>query len=288
MKILAIGDFHGKLSVKLKKAVEKEKIDLIIGVGDYAGVEDWRPYVLHCLASKKTGKRKSPEEFFGKVKFEKLMEKDFNAGEDILDFLDSLGVPFVSIFGNGDDEWYDYPFDDELLSLDIGRRDYLKGLKNFVDITYGVVDIKGVSILGLGGYVDAEENYDEEERDSLGYFGILMRLDKTRRKLKSLIRKVKGKSKIFVFHYPVKGVFDVIEEKGNVYRGKSVGMDFFREAVEKEKPGLVLCGHMHEYQGSKKLKGSLIVNPGAALDGKAAVVDFDEGTGKVKSVEFLG
>ena len=35
MKILAIGDFHGKFPQKLKKRVKKEKIDLIVSPGDY-------------------------------------------------------------------------------------------------------------------------------------------------------------------------------------------------------------------------------------------------------------
>lgn len=35
MKILAIGDFHGKFPEKLKKRIVKEKADLIISVGDH-------------------------------------------------------------------------------------------------------------------------------------------------------------------------------------------------------------------------------------------------------------
>ena len=32
--------------------------------------------------------------------------------------------------------------------------------------------------------------------------------------------------------------------------------------------------HMHEYQGKKKLGKSLVVNPGEANKGKAAVIDW--------------
>lgn len=35
MKILAIGDFHGKFPEKLKKKIGKEKPDLIVSIGDY-------------------------------------------------------------------------------------------------------------------------------------------------------------------------------------------------------------------------------------------------------------
>ncbi len=35
MRILAIGDFHGKFSAKLENRIKREKPDLIISVGDY-------------------------------------------------------------------------------------------------------------------------------------------------------------------------------------------------------------------------------------------------------------
>ncbi|MCK5342684.1 MAG: hypothetical protein KAR20_04730, partial [Candidatus Heimdallarchaeota archaeon] len=60
---------------------------------------------------------------------------------------------------------------------------------------------------------------------------------------------------------------------------------FFRDIALEENPALVLCGHMHEYQGKKRLGESLIVNPGAACDGKCAIIDFDEG--KVRGVRFM-
>jgi Icc-related predicted phosphoesterase len=85
----------------------------------------------------------------------------------------------------------------------------------------------------------------------------------------------------------VRGVFDVVKERGSKYSGKSIGIDSFREIVEREQPGLVLCGHMHEYQGKERLGKSVIVNPGAAFEGKCAFVDFDAEKGRVKSVEFV-
>ena len=56
--------------------------------------------------------------------------------------------------------------------------------------------------------------------------------------------------------------------------GKSAGIGFFREAIKKYEPKLVLCGHMHEYQGKKMLGKSLVVNPGEAGSGKFAVIDY--------------
>ena len=45
MKLLAIGDFHGKFPEKLKRKIEKEKPELILANGDYTGIDDWRPFL---------------------------------------------------------------------------------------------------------------------------------------------------------------------------------------------------------------------------------------------------
>ena len=54
-----------------------------------------------------------------------------------------------------------------------------------------------------------------------------------------------------------------------------------------EKPFLVLCGHMHEYVGKKKLGSSWVVNPGEGSKGKFAIIDIDEKKGKIKKIKFI-
>ncbi|MEK6830183.1 MAG: hypothetical protein AABY15_08770 [Nanoarchaeota archaeon] len=49
MKILAIGDFQGNLTKELIKRVSKEDFDFVIGVGDYAGIDEWYPWIQHCF-----------------------------------------------------------------------------------------------------------------------------------------------------------------------------------------------------------------------------------------------
>ena len=44
---------------------------------------------------------------------------------------------------------------------------------------------------------------------------------------------------------------------------------------------------MHENQGKVKIGKTLVVNGGAAADGECAIIDFDEGKGRVKSVKFV-
>lgn len=284
MKILAIGDFHGRFTAKLKRLVKD--VDLVLGVGDYAGIEDWRKYIDYIFNLEEGDKRISPEEFYGKRGFKELMKKDFKMGEKVLLELTKPRVQVISVFGNGDDEWYRYPFDKNILQQNKSRKRFLDRLKNFKDITYGTMVLNDISILGFGGYMDASANF-EKKKITGKYPAAIKRVKRTEKKLESMLKKLKNKKKIFLFHYPPRGIFDIIKGKDNPYSGGSAGIDCFTKAIKKHKPGLVLCGHMHEYQGAKKIGSSVIINPGAAVEGKCAIIDFDENQGKVKKVKFV-
>ncbi len=58
-------------------------------------------------------------------------------------------------------------------------------------------------------------------------------------------------------------------------RGGHIGSVPVREYVEREKPHLVLSGHVHESRGVDSLGGTTIVNPGPLFDGGYAEVSLD-------------
>ncbi len=283
MKILVVGDVHGKIE-KLKKRIPKEDFDFVIGVGDYAGIDEWYPYIKYTFHLKDRKKAKSPKEFFGKKRFKDLTKKDFESGKRVLLFLDGLGKPGLFVFGNGDDEWYDYPFSKGLMKAKKSIKNFLKKIKNIKEMNYKVRTGKGISFLGFGGYLDISAN--AKGRDKEWQKRVDKRDEKAERKMNSLVKKLIGKS-IFILHYPPQGIFDIIRDKKNPFDGGSSGITFFRKSILKKKPFLVLCGHMEEYQGKKKLGKSLVVNPGEGSKGKFVIVDIDEKKGKVKKVKFL-
>ncbi len=277
MRILVIGDFQGKFSSSLQNNLKKETFDAVIAVGDYGGISDFRPYYMKMFKLlQKKGVYLSAEEYFGAKRYKALLKKDEQATKYVLRELNRLGKPVLFIFGNSDAGWYRYPFD-ESERVRHGRTRFLRSLKNIRDVTYRTALFKGTGVLGFGGYMDPIVNFSSEKKTSKEarkrYDGRVKRMKKTEKKLYSLFRKMKQMD-LFVFHYPPQGVFDIIRDKHNPYTGKSAGVPLFRKVIGKYKPKLVLCGHMHEYQGSRKLGQSLVVNPGDAEEDKYAIVEW--------------
>jgi Icc-related predicted phosphoesterase len=293
MKILAIGDFHGKFPKRFEQIIKKEKIDTVVDIGDHATIEEWYPYFMTLFRKlKKKGERISAEEYFGKKKLKKLEKKDFEAGKKVFRKLNEIGkkIPTLFIFGNGDDDWYRYPFDKRMgkrTSVDKKRLKFMERQKNLIDINYRTRIANGYKFLGFGGFMDTDlmlkrQSYDTDK----GIAEKRKRRAKSKKKLNRILKNIKKKDKaIFVFHYTPKGVFDIIKDKKNVFNGENTGISIFTDAIQKKKPLLALCGHMHEYQGMKKLHGVPVINPGDAGHGKCAVIEIEDR--KLKKVRFV-
>jgi len=61
-----------------------------------------------------------------------------------------------------------------------------------------------------------------------------------------------------------------------VFSGEHVGSASVREFIERTRPALALCGHIHEARGIDNIDGTVIVNPGPAGRGSCALVDVAE------------
>lgn len=286
MKLLFVGDFQGEFPEKLSKKIEKEEFDAIIGIGDYAGIKDFRSYVMYALASSKQGiPIISAKDFFGKKKFKKLLKKDRKKAKRILNKLNEYKKPIISVFGNGDDDWYAYKFEKGMKAKK-SLRNFLKKLNNFHDITYSKKKFQEIEFIGFGGYMDIDAYFDKKEfKDEQDIMKVrIKRREKSRHNLFSRLKKSKNKNLVFVLHYPPKGVFDIIKDKkDNPMNGKSAGIGFFTDAIRKYKPLIAFCGHMHEYQGMKRIGKTFVINPGDAEKGKYAVIEISIKTRKVRA-----
>lgn len=286
MKIFAIGDFQGVFPAKLKRRILKEKPDMVVSVGDHAGIDDFKPFLMDLFRRLKNDEgRISPEEFFGKKRLDKLEKKDFEAGKKVFKELNEIAknIPTAFIFGNTDDGWYRYPFQKKGLDVEKKKFNFVKRMKHLVDLNYRKRKIFGIDFIGFGGYMDTDSMSKLKNCDNRDvYEARKKRRAKSKDKLFKILKSSKNKDKVLVYHYTPKGAFDVIKDRKNPFNGENTGIGFFTEAIKKYKPLFVLCGHMHEYHGMKKLHGVPVVNVGDANEGKAAIIELDESTKKVR------
>lgn len=56
------------------------------------------------------------------------------------------------------------------------------------------------------------------------------------------------------------------------FTGEHVGSHSVREFVEKTRPSLLICGHIHEAKGVDKIGTTFVVNPGPARHGNCALI----------------
>ncbi|MCE4606504.1 MAG: metallophosphoesterase family protein [Desulfurococcales archaeon] len=77
---------------------------------------------------------------------------------------------------------------------------------------------------------------------------------------------------VLLTHYPPYQTLD------KTIFGIHVGSKRIREFVERYKPRLVLCGHIHEARGLISDGNTIIVNPGPLFEGYYALIDVGEKT----------
>ena len=75
---------------------------------------------------------------------------------------------------------------------------------------------------------------------------------------------------VLVSHHPPKDT-----KLDTVYSGEHIGSSAVRQFIEKNKPSIVFCGHVHEATGIDRIGDTLLVNPGPARHGCYALADFD-------------
>ena len=279
MKILIIGDFHGKFPVKLQKLVKG--VALIVSVGDYFPFSYRKLWFKYCY-----GEDIELWEIIGKKKMRDFISKDLIAGEKVLKKLNGLGVPVVSVIGNldytnindqyskskkGKWEWYEQDFFSKII----------KKYENIRRFDYKYAQFGGLNFVGGFGHTTPGQV------KSKAYRRYKLKLDKLFKRFKkeNEIGKV-----IFVFHnMPYNCKLDKISttsSDGRKIKGH-YGSKLIRRVINRHQPVLAIGGHMHENQGKCKIGKTLVVNPGAAVDGKCAIVDFNIEKGSVKSIKFV-
>lgn len=164
--------------------------------------------------------------------------------EETLKELSLLGVPILFVPGNCD-------------AIDLSRHDTVNGA---VNLHGRCGKINDSIFIGVGGstrtpFRTSFELSEEDVKETLYHAYNCM-------KLKSRF--------ILVSHTP-----PVNTRVDTTTFGIHAGSKVIREFIEKTKPVLVVCGHIHEAPGTDLLGESLILNPGPAYKGFYAIAEVD-------------
>lgn len=278
MKLLAMGDFHGRVPRKFEHLIRKEKVDLVVLNGDFFPFLYRDAWFTYCYR-----KDVALWQVLGKAKTKRLVLRDIRAGERVLRTLNEFGVPVIMVPGNADHlgkayndqytaqqispsgwKWYDQNFFASLIRryTNLRRFDY--------------------SFVRFGAYVFIGARGGTSPGDVMS-----AAFRRHRRKLDVLFKRFTHENVVFVSHnVPYNMKLDKIGMKAHVaVRGKQYGSKLIRRVVDRWQPLVHIGGHIHESSGMQKLGRTICVNTGAAHEGKAAIIEL---AGKKVRVKFIG
>ena len=257
MKICAIGDPHGDLS-KVRK-IPLRGVDLILLTGDLGSANLARKIAFSNIERRKKG---LPEiEYTSKQRKEAFMQS-YNSSLNVVNYLRRF-CPVFLIFGNVESTNKET---DEYANK-LGTRlphlyDELRGLRNVRVINNRVANFSGVRIGGLKYFIDVSWVRDFRPQD---YRSALREASKETRRANGVLKWF-DEVDILLCHQPPYGVLDKVTASfaPKNWKGKHAGSKAILEYVEKKSPRYVFCGHIHEGEGVKKIRGSEIHNLGVA------------------------
>lgn len=263
MKILAVGDFHGKFPNKIKKYAKDA--DVIICPGDISSRKE-RKYLFKYYNEINSG---IPLSYFVSKKIlSKLFKQNLKSMAFVIKELDKLGKPVYIVPGNSDFteirikkkvlEGYglkgDYPTMQEMI----------KKTKNLKLIFHSRLKLGNFDLIGFTAYAY---------------------LKKPLKVLKKLFSKAKQRKVIFLAHEPPYGTkLDKIKNKSSPMYGKHAGNEDYNHVIKKYKPVFHICGHIHESQGKIKLGKTTVVNVGYGAKGQFTIIDLND---KKINVKFI-
>ncbi len=272
MKILAIGDFHGKIPKNLKQVIKKEKIDVVLSQGDFPPYDKIRKIAFKLM---REDSEKKWYEVVGKKKARKWLNKELIKIKEVLKKLNSLKLPIYLVPGNVDF------VGNKKSGGEYEKKDrFSKILKRYKKIKNCHNKLRGCGSFQIIGYgiSSAPEIKEGTKKEKRKY-------RKRYKKINELFKRAekKKKSTIFLSHnVPYKSKLDKITNKQSPKYGKHWGSIIVKDMIKKYRPVLCIAGHIHENQGKDKIGKTMAVNPGPAREGKYAIITIKDNKLEVK------
>jgi Icc-related predicted phosphoesterase len=247
LRILVVGDPHG--SEKLLR-LDTNGFDVAIVTGDMGKTDVMRGLAWGKVKGSKENIRKSYEDYVG-------------SALPVLKHL-SERIPVLCVHGNADIA------DDDIAGVNKATKakiplfeSALAKLKNQVFIDYASVELNGVKIAGISHFI--ETRWVHEFRGG-GMEAMLLAM--IEEEMARTFFNAVGKVDILVSHQPPYGVLDRVGAKyaPKGWVGKHAGSRLLLDYISKHKPRYVICGHIHEARGVKKVGKTTVINAGCCGD----------------------
>ncbi len=255
MKILVVGDPHGKLPKRIPK-----NADLILITGDLGKADLARRRAFENIKREKKG---LPEIEETALFVKKANMEIYNSTMKIVKTYSKI-APTYTLIGNvwTSDDWVKK--DEKRLGIKLPylNRD-LRNSKKINIVKNGIRNINGLRIGFLDYFSDVgwmkEFGSKNKER--------MKRARKETVKAKKILKWF-SKIDILLCHQPPYGVLDKVTWKKapKHYQGKHAGSKVILDYIKRKQPKYVFCGHIHEGKGQKKIGKTKIYNVGVAGD----------------------
>lgn len=285
MRILALSDFHGKFSSKIRKIIKKKKIDLVVSIGDYPPFSIKKDFFKYVFGKEDV----NLWDFIGKKEYKRKVIHDLKKAEEVIKKLNALPVPVISILGNHD--WHRADDINDLKkpkskgwkwewdSIDHIKKFILK-FKNITLVNYSYTKFGDFIFIGGRGHSNPGRVKSKAFK-------------KHKKILEKLFIKFKKENKerkvILLYHNsPYNTKLDKITDKKahKLVKNKHYGSKMTRRLIDKYHPVLSLSGHIEESRGQQKLGRTLAVNIGSVYEGHGVIIDLTKKREKIE-VKFL-
>ena len=228
---------------------------------------------------------------------EKLYKKSRADGLKLIQTLKSLKIQTYGVLGNWDPT--NYPFDIGYGRVRSEDRKYYKRLKYLLTKKFRLIDFKLVElddfILVGGACTTSPGKIDKKTLQKIKDTSEEPKR-KTNKEIKKRIKEYKRRESIYLRNFTRARGISKATKKPIIFlthnapygtkmskirsksapkeaRGKQAGSYLERKMINRFKPDIVICGHMHENFGKQKLGKTLVMNSGTAMEDQFVIFE---------------
>lgn len=266
MKLLILGDPHGKIPKNFDSIIKKNKIEVILCTGDLGNGDLARKFYLG-----KTNEEVAKLRDNAKLE-KKIWTEINNSAINVVKKL-SQKTRVYSLLGNvGTQTDAQIKREEKKLRIKLPHlRREIEKQKNFHLVQNQIRNINGLKIGFLDYFTDDSwiKEFGEKDKEKITH------AKKGTQKSKRILNWFgKNKIDILVTHIPPYKILDKVNFPGapKHWQGKHAGSKVVLEYIKKYQPKYVFCGHIHEAKGKAKIGKTTIINAG--YNGDCEVIEI--------------